>query len=104
LLKQKLPDHIKDNNLKHLNIRVCGRVQMVLFRDFTQRKAKKLGVCGFVRNEKDGSVYIEVEGYDEAVDKFLEWCKQGSKFARVDSIKIENISPRGFKDFKIEYS
>ena len=49
----------------------------------------KLGLAGIVRNEPDGSVYLEVEGEEKAVDAFVEWCRKGPSRARVDSVRIE---------------
>ncbi|WP_431293764.1 acylphosphatase [Pedobacter sp. P26] len=48
--------------MKHLNIKVTGKVQGVGFRETTKIIANQMMVNGFVRNEKDGSVYIEAEG------------------------------------------
>lgn len=88
--------------LKHLNIKIYGRVQMVLFRDSAKRKAEKLGLKGFVKNEPDGAVYIEAEGNEEKLKEFLEWCKKGPILAKVEKVdsdfsdKLEN-----FDDFEI---
>ena len=48
--------------IKHFDITVQGKVQGVWFRDSTMKEAKRLGINGFVRNEPDGSVYVEAEG------------------------------------------
>jgi len=48
--------------MKHLNITVKGVVQGVFFRASTKDQADQLGICGLVRNEQDGSVYVEAEG------------------------------------------
>lgn len=45
------------------NITVEGKVKGVWFRKHTQIKAKELGLNGIVKNQKDGSVYIEAIGY-----------------------------------------
>ncbi len=87
---------------KHLNIKIYGRVQMVLFRDSAKRKAKKLGLRGFVKNEPDGAVYIEAEGDEKNLNEFFEWCKKGPVLAKVEKVdcdysdKLEN-----FDDFEI---
>ena len=47
--------------MKHLKIKVSGKVQGVWFRAATQVEAKRLGISGFVRNEADGGVYLEAE-------------------------------------------
>jgi acylphosphatase len=48
--------------MNHVSIRISGKVQGVFFRASTKGKAEQYGINGFVRNEKDGSVYIEAEG------------------------------------------
>ena len=44
--------------MKHINIKVTGKVQGVGFRETTKIIANQMMVNGFVRNEKDGSVYM----------------------------------------------
>lgn len=86
---------------KHYQIRVSGKVQGVFFRDNTRAKAQELGIKGIVRNEADGSVYIEAEGNQETLAVFLAWCKQGPPQARVDSLKMEEAAPRKYASFDI---
>ena len=74
--------------MKNLKIKVTGKVQGVWFRANTKNEADKLGLHGFVRNEPDGSVYIEVSGDDDAVDAFLEWVKHGPELAKVEEVMI----------------
>ncbi len=74
--------------MKHLKIKVTGKVQGVWFRANTKEKANELGLFGFVKNEPDGSVYIEVSGKKNLLDDFIKWLKKGPELARVDSIEI----------------
>ena len=46
-------------------LKVYGRVQLVMYRDFTQRKAKKLGLTGYVINQKDKTVKVVAEGKEK---------------------------------------
>ncbi len=87
---------------KTYEIKVYGRVQGVNFRRSAAFRAKLLGVVGFVRNEPDGSVFVEAEGDDVALQKFLNWCKKGSLIARVDRIDVEEISGKDYSEFRIE--
>ncbi len=91
--------------LKRLEAKVYGRVQMVLFRDFTRRNAKKLGLTGFVRNETDGGVWVVAEGEEAALKILLSKLNRGPMFARVEDVEIEWKSASGaHKDFVIDYS
>ena len=86
---------------KCLNIRVLGRVQGVSFRTTARRKALNLGLNGFVQNQKDGSVQLQVEGDSENLDKFVDWCHEGSYHARVKECVVEQIPMNEYFDFKI---
>jgi acylphosphatase len=89
---------------KHFNIRISGKVQGVFFRASTKDKADELGVKGFVRNETDGSVYVEAEGEGETVSKFIEWCRHGPRLARVDHCEVWEDENRNFSAFEISRS
>lgn len=58
--------------IKHLNIKIYGQVQGVFFRASAKEEAEKLGVKIFPRNETDGSVFIEAEGEEEKLKKFVQ--------------------------------
>lgn len=73
---------------KRLQVRVYGRVQGVWFRASTKRKAEELNLVGFVRNEPDSSVYMEIEGDEAALAAMVEWCKMGPQFAKVEEVKM----------------
>ena len=69
------------------NIRVRliieGRVQGVWFRDSTRSEALALGISGWVRNRRDGSVEAIAEGPEDQVKKLVSWCHQGPPRAKV---------------------
>ncbi|HEB62743.1 MAG TPA: acylphosphatase [Bacteroidetes bacterium] len=75
--------------MKHLKIKVTGKVQGVWFRASTKDKADELGLHGYVKNEPDGSVFIEVSGDEDLIEKFLKWVKEGPELARVDDLIVE---------------
>jgi len=85
----------------HKNIRVKGKVQGVYFRASTVDMAKSLGLRGYVINERDGSVYMEVEGEINAVDQMVEWARTGPPHAHVDSLDITDGPVMPFKTFEI---
>jgi acylphosphatase len=84
---------------KHLNILLHGKVQGVGFRWATMKAAHKFGIAGFVRNEPDGSLYIEAEGEEENLQKFAAWSKKGPLWARVDGAEIREGALVNFKEF-----
>ena len=87
---------------KHFNIRVFGLVQGVWFRKNTKDQAVDFGLTGFVRNEKDGSVYIEADGNPAELLSFVEWCKVGPTRAAVEKVIVEEREPIGMQAFHIQ--
>lgn len=88
--------------MKAATIRVYGRVQGVGFRYYTEREARLRGISGFVQNKPDGSVYIEAEGEEEAMEAFIEWCRSGPPWARVRNIEIVELPPLGRMGFVVK--
>ena len=86
---------------KHLSIHVTGKVQGVYFRASTKEKADELGVAGIVRNERDGSVYIEAEAEEEILKSFVDWCQQGPSRARVDHCDIKEGELKDYTQFSV---
>ena len=69
---------------------VRGRVQGVGFRDFTQRTARSLGVCGWVRNGDGGrSVEVYASGSRAALEALLDQMRDGPRFAYVTELNVE---------------
>ncbi len=91
--------------LKAVEVSVTGRVQMVMFRDFSRRKARSLGLVGEVENLADGSVRVYAEGTEETLLVFIEFLKKGPLLARVTNVAYQWVSPRGgFTSFVIRYT
>lgn len=88
--------------MKSFSIKISGLIQGVFFRQSAKEKADGLGITGWVRNEPSGSVFLEIEGEKEAIEKFLDWCKLGSP-AAIDSLEIFEQPLKNFKDFSIIY-
>jgi acylphosphatase len=82
-------------------IRVYGRVQGVSFRVSARAEARRLGLTGFARNESGGSVAIEVEGEEEALDRFVAWCRAGPPAAEVERVEAEPTAVKGHERFSI---
>jgi acylphosphatase len=82
-------------------IKVSGRVQGVFFRKSTQQKAMELGIKGWVRNEPDGSVLVEVEGIPSAVEEMKDWLRHGPPMAKVESLEITKGQVFHHADFLI---
>jgi acylphosphatase len=91
--------------LQLVKIQVFGRVQGVLFRDYTKRQAVSLSLVGFVMNKDDGSVEIVAKGEEQNINQLIEKVKIGSLFSKVTNVVVEPyISNEEFKKFEIRYS
>ncbi len=87
--------------MKHLNIIIKGKVQGVSFRATAKAVADQLGVRGSVRNEPDGSVFIEAEAEPVLLDMFLDFCKEGPEYGEVDSIETNEGELKNYRNFEV---
>lgn len=87
--------------MKHLNISIRGKVQGVFFRLTAKAVADQVGVKGFVLNQKDGSVYVEAEGDDFALDSLLDFCQEGPEDANVEAVEVAEGELKGFSNFEV---
>lgn len=87
--------------MKHINIKVTGKVQGVFFRASTKAVADQMGVNGKVKNEKDGSVYIEAEANAIILDMFVEWCHQGPEKSDVESVTVTDGELQHYINFVV---
>ncbi len=87
--------------MKHLNIKIYGKVQGVFYRLTTKAVADQLGVKGFVRNEKDGTVYVEAEGDAFSLEEFLAFCHKGPDKAIIEKVETAENKPKNYQNFEI---
>jgi DNA ligase D-like protein (predicted 3'-phosphoesterase) len=80
---------------------VRGRVQAVGFRESTVRRAREIGVLGWVRNAEDGSVSVHAEGPAAAVDGLLEFLGDGPPAADVEAVEVEPAKVEGHEQFAV---
>ena len=84
---------------------ISGIVQGVFFRKTMAKKAREIGVYGWVKNLEDGSIEVIVECSEEKVDELINWCYKGPLLAKVNNIDIKNEKYTGeSREFKIKYS
>lgn len=89
---------------RHIEVTITGRVQLVMYRDFAQRKARKLGIVGTVKNQKDGSVSVVAEGEEARLNVYISLLKKGSVLSKVKEVNVTWGKPLGtFSDFLIVY-
>jgi acylphosphatase len=82
-------------------LRIHGRVQGVFYRGWSVATARALGLRGWVRNRRDGSVEMLVQGEEEQVEAMIARCREGPSSARVDRVEIAEDSedaPAAFEE------
>ncbi|MBW3670469.1 MAG: acylphosphatase [Acidobacteria bacterium] len=85
-------------------IKIHGKVQGVGYRFFATRVARRLGLKGWIRNLRDGTVDAIVEGETEAIDEWLEEIREGPRYAEVTKIDQEQKTFLGkFGDFDVRF-
>lgn len=71
-----------------LELQITGRVQGVGFRDALRNEAGRLGVTGWVRNGRDGSVQAMVQGAPAALEALVAWARRGPPGSRVAEVSV----------------
>lgn len=81
-------------------IRFYGWVQAVGFRWRAMQAAELYGATGWVRNEHDDSVSMEIQGTEDQIDKVIEALERGT-YIRIERMEVKRLEPdpeeRGFR-------
>jgi acylphosphatase len=94
-----VPERTQMKITRHLAI--TGRVQGVGYRFYTQRKARELGVAGWVRNRRDGSVEALFAGPADDVRQMLDRCREGPPASRVTAVTILEEGEETLVNFEV---
>jgi len=87
---------------RRVHVFISGRVQGVFFRASAKKKARGLGITGWIKNLPGGRVEAVLEGDSESVEKIVDWAKKGPPAAKVQDIEVEEKEYRAqFDSFKI---
>ena len=74
---------------RQIRLIIEGRVQGVGYRVSFAEQAEKLGLAGWVRNRRDGTVEALVHGETGDVERIIQWSKVGPPEAKVTNLIIE---------------
>jgi acylphosphatase len=86
---------MNERETKAVRVLVFGLVQGVFFRVSARNEALRLGLTGWVRNRRDGSVEAFFQGPPEAVERAVAWCRRGPTGARVETVEVSETPPDG---------
>lgn len=75
------------------HIRFHGTVQGVGFRYTACYAASLIGAVGWVRNENDGTVSMEIQGTESQIDRVIQTIDQ-SRYIRIRSMDVKTIAVR----------
>jgi acylphosphatase len=75
-----------------MRLTIRGRVQGVGYRASLAEEAVSLGLCGWVRNRRDGSVEAYLDGEEAAIDALVRWARRGPPAAQVADVFIEEVA------------
>ncbi|MBQ4396485.1 MAG: acylphosphatase [Clostridia bacterium] len=78
----------KEKTVLRKQIRFYGKVQAVGFRFKAQQAARKNGVTGWVQNEDDGSVTMEIQGTERQINEVV------AEIDRDPYIRIERLETK----------
>ncbi|XP_037811722.1 acylphosphatase-1-like [Lucilia cuprina] len=85
---------------------VFGKVQHVFFRKYAEKKAKELGLHGWIMNTQDGTVKGTIEGTQNELGNMKDWLStKGSPKSSIDKANFTNLRPihtYSFKTFEIK--
>jgi len=81
--------------------RASGRVQGVGFRESARRRAVELGVMGWIRNAKDGSVEVHAEGPPAAIEALTAFLRKGPRGAHVAELALASTRVEGHEQFAV---
>lgn len=90
--------------MRSMRLVVTGRVQGVGYRIWAERTALALGIRGWVRNRRDGSVELLATGAEDALAGFVAACREGPRAAVVADIAIEQAKDDGSAGFSAQPS
>jgi acylphosphatase len=85
---------------------VTGRVQGVGYRNFVEHTAGKIGLDGFVRNRRDGSVEVYAMGTSEELQKLRTALERGPMMAQVKHVAEEpsEVEAKYVGNFTVEFT
>ena len=92
--------------MKQVHFFVSGEVHGVCYRYDSTKKAKELGLKGFVRNVPGGRVEVLAEGEESRINEFMTFCRNNPGYAKVENLEIKEekeIKSSAFKNFEIRY-
>jgi acylphosphatase len=87
--------------VRTVHVRVEGRVQGVGYRAWVESAARTVGLTGWVRNRRDSSVEMVLQGPPEQVGDMLRKCEHGPPDAHVTKVEILGEGVSAYDRFEV---
>ena len=87
--------------VRTVRVRIEGRVQGVGYRAWVESTARTMALTGWVRNRRDRTVEITLQGPANQVDEMLRLCEQGPPGAQVTKVEILDEGLGAYADFEV---
>ena len=81
---------MNNSSIIRQHMRITGQVQGVGFRYRAKYAASALGVTGWVKNEWDGSVTMEIQGREEDIDQVILHVEEG-RYVRIENMRVKDL-------------
>lgn len=81
-----------------------GTIRKTGFRFLAMQMAYKLGISGCVKYLYKDVLFIEAEGEEESIQRFIEWCRHGPEMSSIKKVKLQEIDLRGYNSFEISHA
>ncbi|KAJ2950184.1 hypothetical protein O0L34_g11542 [Tuta absoluta] len=95
------------NDMLSVEFEVYGQVQGCYFTKYCKGLAEQLGVGGWVKNSKRGTIVGKMQGYRAEVDHMIDWLKTtgspGCKIEKVELTNLEHITRFDYHDFTVRF-
>ncbi|RZC31836.1 acylphosphatase-2-like [Asbolus verrucosus] len=93
--------------LVSVEFEVYGRVQGVYFTKYCKEMCEELGIGGWVKNTKKGTIQGKLQGLRGNVDQVVDWLSNtGSPGSQIDHCDLNNwqsLATPDFRDFTIRF-
>ena len=87
--------------MKNIQIIIVGKVYKTGFRYFVKQMSERNGITGTVQYTDDHSVKIEARGYEDALNRFINYCRLGCLGSEVNNVSISESPEFPYRSFEI---
>ncbi|XP_014218618.1 acylphosphatase-2 [Copidosoma floridanum] len=103
----RVGDPLADEPLVSVDFEVFGKVQGCSFTKYVRELCLKLGIVGWVKNSRNGTILGKMQGPQAVVDQMAEWLStKGSPDSEIHHTEFRDlccVTKRGYKGFEVRF-